>query len=105
MAAPLSAEKLEAWEAWAGELTGPRKAEFDDMNARYGVTDHRAYLQPMPDGNYLVLVTTDGPGSESFMANVATSDHEFDHWFMKTVADVHGMDPSGPMPPMAARRI
>ena len=42
LAAPLAADKLDAWEAWVGELNGPRKAAFDDMNARHGLTEHRA---------------------------------------------------------------
>lgn len=105
MAAPLPGANLEAWEAWASEITGPRKADFDGMNARHGVTDHRAYLQPTPDGNYMVIVMTDGPGADDFMANVAASDHEFDRWFLQKVGEVHGMDPSGPMPPSAERRI
>jgi hypothetical protein len=66
MAIPLAADKLDAWEAWVAELNGPRKAAFDDMNARHGLTEHRAYLQPTPDGGFLVLVITDGPGAESF---------------------------------------
>ena len=44
-------------------------------------------------------------GSDSFMANMASSDNEFDQWFLGTVAEVHGMDTSGPMPPMAARKL
>ncbi len=48
-AVPLAAEKLGAWERWVEELKGPRKAGFDDMNARLGLTEHRAYLQPTPD--------------------------------------------------------
>jgi hypothetical protein len=39
MAAPLAAEKLDAWEAWVAELGGARKAEFEDMNARHGLTE------------------------------------------------------------------
>jgi hypothetical protein len=105
MAAPLAADKLEAWEAWLDELNGPRKAEFDDLNARHGLTEHRAYLQPMPDGDYLVLVVHEGPGADDFMANVVGSDHEFDQWFVETVVDVHGMDLSGPPPPMAERKL
>lgn len=35
-AAPLSAEEVGEWEPWIEELTGPRKAELDDMNARHG---------------------------------------------------------------------
>jgi len=34
-----------------------------------------------------------------------TSNHEFDRWFMGSVADLHAFDLSGAMPPLAARRI
>jgi hypothetical protein len=78
MAVPLAADKLGAWESWVGELKGPRKAAFDDMNDRLGLTEHRAYLQPTPDGNFLVVVVQEGPGSDRFTANVIASDHEFD---------------------------
>jgi len=105
MAIPLAADKLDAWEAWVAELNGPRKAAFDDMNARHGLTEHRAYLHPTPDGGFLVLVITDGPGAESFLANAASSDEEFDRWFMGSVAEVHGMDTSGPLPTMATRKL
>ncbi len=105
MAVPLAADKLDAWEAWVAELNGPRKAAFDDMNARHGVTEHRAYLQPMPDGGFLVPAVHEGPGAESFLGNVATSGDEFDQRFMGSVANLHGMDASGPMPPTASRRL
>lgn len=105
MAAPLAAGNVEAWEAWISELNGPRKAELEDMNARHGLTEHRAYLQPTPDGDYLVLVIHEGPGSDDFIASVASSDHEFDRWFTATIVELHGMDMSGPPPPMAARKL
>lgn len=105
MAAPLSAAKLDAWEAWVGELNGSRKAEFDDMNARYGVTEHRAYLQPTPDGNFLVLVVLEGPGGEALLGELASSDHPFDQWFGASVADLHELDPNSPPPPLAARKL
>ena len=39
------------------------------MNARHGLTEHRAYLQPMPDGSFAVLVILEGPGGDvSFRA-------------------------------------
>lgn len=105
MVAPLPSDKVGAWEAWIAELKGPRKDEFDDMNARHGLTEHRAYLQPMPDGSYGVLVIHEGPGGDDFLGEVAGSDHEFDKWFAASVAEIHGVDASGPMPPMAQRRL
>ncbi len=104
MAAPLAADKLDAWEAWAAELSGPRKAEFDDMNARHGLTEHRAYLQPTPDGNFLVLVIHEGPGGDGFVANVASSDNPFDQWFAGSIVELHEMDMQRLPPPMAARK-
>ena len=102
LAAPLAADKLDAWGSLDRRVEWPSETAFDDMNARHGLTEHRAYLQPTPDGNFLVLGDRRGPGADSFLANVASSGNEFDQWFMRTVADVHGMDTDGPMPPMAS---
>jgi hypothetical protein len=77
-AVPLAAEKLGRWENWMEELKGPREAAFDDMNVRLGLTEHRAYLEPVPDGNFLVIVVQEGPGADSFTENLLSSEHEFD---------------------------
>jgi hypothetical protein len=105
LAAPLAADKLSAWEDWIAELNGERKAEFEDMNARHGLSEHRAYLQPTPDGSYLVLAIHEGPGAEDFLGNLAQSEHEFDGWFLGSVARLHGINSSEPLPPMASRRL
>jgi hypothetical protein len=57
-------------------------------------------LQPTPEGNFLVLVLQEGPGSESFGASLASSDDDFDRWFMENVAALHG-----PMPPATTRYL
>lgn len=105
MAAPLAAGKRDAWEAWIAELNGPKKAEFDDMNERHGLTEHRAYLQATPADDFLVLVVHEGPGGESFLESLAGSDHAFDQWFIGNVATLHEMDASSPPPPMASRKL
>lgn len=105
MVAPLAADRLDAWEAWVGELNGSRKPGFEDMNARHGLTEHRAYLQPMPDGSYAVLVIQEGPGSDTFFPTVTASGNEFDRWFVGSVAELHGFDDSTPIPPLAERRL
>ena len=105
IAAPLAADKLDAWESWVAELTGTRKAEFDEMNARHGLTEHRAYLQPTPDGSFLVVAIHEGHGADGFLGNLASSDNEFDQWFVGHVAELHGIDTSGPLPPAAERKL
>lgn len=105
IAAPIKPGKVEAWESWIAEMNGPRKAEFDDMNQRYGITTHAAWLQANPDGSHLAIVVLDGPGASGFMGKMAGSDHEFDAWFRSNIEDVHPMDLSGPPPPAAARRL
>jgi hypothetical protein len=102
-AVPIIPDKVEAWKAWVAEATGPRKAEFEDMNARYGLTDHRAWLQPTPDGHNMAVVLVDGPGADEFMPTLATSDNEFDAWFRAGISEVHGIDFSGPLPPATQR--
>ena len=104
-AVPLAAEKLGPWESWVEELKGSRKAAFDDMNARLGLTEHQAWLQPAPDGNFLVIVIQEGPGGDSFAEKLLASDHEFDRWFAESVADLHGIDPAGPLPPEPTRYL
>jgi hypothetical protein len=105
IAVQLAAGKHDAWEGWIADLGGARKAAFDDMNARHGLTEHRAYLQPPPDGNFLVLAIHEGPGADSFLGSLAESGHEFDQWFMGTVADLHDIDPTAPLPPAAGRKL
>jgi hypothetical protein len=105
MAIPLAPGKVADWEAWVGELSGPRKAAFEDMNARHGLTEHRAYLQPTPDGGFLVLAIHEGPGSDAFVPSLMQSDDEFDRWFVASLTDLHGIDTAAEPPPPAARRL
>ncbi len=59
MAIPIKSGKLQTWKSWCGELTGPRKAEFDDMNQRLGLTTHASWHQANPDGSELAATPRD----------------------------------------------
>jgi hypothetical protein len=105
MAVPVPAGKLDQWEAWMGELNGPRKAEFEASNARNGLTSHRAWLQTNPDGSHLVIAVHEGPQADTYLANLAASEDPFDHWFLGALADAHEMDPTGPLPAPAKQYL
>jgi len=101
MAIPLLPDKVDAWRAWIAELNGPRKSEFEASNARHQLTSHHAWLQNNPDGSQLVIAVHEGPGGDNYMNAMGQSNDPFDQWFMRTVAEAHGMDASAPPPPPA----
>ena len=105
IAVPIVPGKLDAWSSWMSELNGVRKAGFEELNSRYGLTAHRAWLQQTPDGGHMVIAVHDGPGGDDFMARIAASDHPFDMWFKENIREVHGLDFSGPMPPLPELKL
>lgn len=104
IAVPILPGKIDAWREWIDDLKGSRKAEFEEFNARYGLTQHRAWLQPNPDGSHLVIAVHDGPGGDGFMPKLAASDEPFDAWFRGKIEEFHGIDvsqPPGPPPELS----
>jgi hypothetical protein len=69
---PIVTGKVDAWRAWAKELTGPRKAEFAEFNRRYELTKHQAWLCQTPNGPAVVAIH-EGPGAESFLKKLGQS--------------------------------
>ena len=102
-AVPIKPGKEEAWKSWAAEISGARKAEFDDMNERMGLTTHAAWLQQNADGSQLAVVVLDGPGAPEFLGKLAVSNHGFDSEFRASAEDIHPMDFSAPPPPAPVR--
>jgi hypothetical protein len=100
MAVPIVPGKYDAWRSWIDELKGARSAEFADSNTRHKLTGHNAWLQTNPDGSQMVVVVHDGPGAESYMGAILSSDDPFDKWFANAIMDAHGFDPSMPPPPL-----
>ena len=99
--APIIEGKVEAWKQWIAELDGPRKAEFEDLNSRYGLTRHAAWLTETPTGP-AVIALHEGPGADDFMAKISPSTHAADLYFKEKLKELHGMDvtqpPPGPLP-------
>ena len=54
--APILEGKLESWKEWIRESNGPRRQEFTELNRRYGLTRHAAWLVETPSGPAVIAL-------------------------------------------------
>ena len=104
MAIPIKPDKLDAWLAWCAEMNGARASDLAEFNARHGLTTHAAFHQSTPDGQHLAVIVIDGPGADTFLAELAASEHEVDAWFRMKIEEIHPMDFAN-IPPMPERKF
>ena len=102
IAVPILEGMLDEWKGYMAQMQGERAEDMRDLNSRYGLTRHRAYLTPMPDGSNWVIAVHDGPGGDTFLQAIGESQHTFDKWFKDHIGHVHGFDfeapPEVPLP-------
>jgi hypothetical protein len=74
------------------ECLGPRKAEYDDLQRRSGVTEESYWLQHDPAQGDMVVVVRSSDQSDftKIMANPQT---DFDRWYRDQIIDILGADP------------
>jgi len=95
-AAPVLAGKTEAWKTAVAEMSGPRKAEYEESRRRMGVTREVVSLQSLPQGD-VVVVFLEASDPQTIIARYLASDMPFDKWFSEAVLKgVHGMVASPP---------
>ena len=92
---PILEGKLDAWKQWAADLDS--SGDLKDLNSRYGLTRHAAWLVETPSGPS-VIALHEGPGSDEFMQKLAGSDNAVDLRFKDSLKELHGMDLSQPPP-------
>lgn len=80
----------------AVEISGPRRADFEDFHRRAGLTCERWFVQQTPQGEVLNLVLEGDPLHA--IATLASSTEPFDVWFREKSKSVHGVDFSQPLP-------
>lgn len=99
--APVVKGMEKEWKNWSVKMKGEMKKDWDDLNKRHKLTRHDVWAVETPNG-LLAVVLHEGPGAESFMQNVAVSDHPTDIFMRESIEKFHGMDmsaaPQGPMP-------
>lgn len=91
---PVLEGKEGAARAFAAETMGARKADFDDLQARSGITKETWSLQETPAGSFM-LVWFEGDVEKAF-AELASDSSEFGTWFRGQIQDVTGLDMSEP---------
>jgi hypothetical protein len=92
---PVLPGKIEQARAFATEVMGPRRREFEESQARFGATRETWTLQSMPDGD-IVLVWFEAPDIEKGFATLGESTEPFDVWFREQVQEINGVDLSVP---------
>lgn len=95
------------WRAFAAEVSGPRRAEWDDMHRRTGMTENW-YLQAHPRGD-AGIIYMEGDDFQAAFQRLAASDHPFDAWYREQIRQVHGIDlarvPPGPLSETLAESV
>ena len=83
---PIPAGKTEAVRYLLSESLGPRRAEYEDLQRRSGITEETYWLQSSPEGDVLIVVSNrDQSGFMEIMANPQTP---FDHWFRDQMEEI-----------------
>ena len=89
-AMPVLPGKAEAGRRFVAEVLGPRKADWDDLQRRQGVTRESYFLQHDPEGD-LFIVT--GEGTFTPISEWLDPDGiPFDRWFADQIREITGLD-------------
>jgi hypothetical protein len=91
MCYPILPGKVEAWKAFNKELGHARKAEFDAMMKRCGVSRSRTWLQKMPQGE-MSIALHEGSSPDRMMTQLAKANDPFGTWFKTKMMECHGID-------------
>jgi hypothetical protein len=90
-ALPITREQAGAVRAFAAELLGPRRAEFEQSWEEKGISRETAWLQPTSEGA-MVLVCMEADDLARAFGELAVSDTPFDRWYRQRVLEIYGID-------------
>lgn len=91
---PVLPGKEDAARAFAAAVHGPKRTDFEAMQARSKVTRETWSVQQTPAGTFM-LVWFDGDVDAAF-TDLATAQDDFTVWFRGQIGDVTGVDMSQP---------
>ena len=91
---PILPGKIDAARAFANDIAGNRKSDFNAMQKRAGTTRETWSLQETPGGAFM-LVWFEGNVDEAF-PDLATATDAFTVWFREQIKNVTGIDMADP---------
>jgi hypothetical protein len=91
-AVPIRPGQAEACRRWIAECAGPRRAAYEDMQRRTGVTEEAYWLQTGPEGD--ILIVTSHSDQRAFNALMLAPETDFDRWFRAQIETILGFDPA-----------
>ena len=96
MCIPILPGKKEKWQEMITRMNeAPLTAEIDKSREQAGVHE-RSFLQETPNGDFVILTFEGENPAEGFGKIMAAADEHFAEFAL----DVHGLDMSGPPPPL-----
>jgi hypothetical protein len=95
-AAPVPVGKTDAVRRFTAETLGPRKAEYEDLQRRSGITEESYWLQTDPDGNDIMIVVSSG-NQDAFWAIMANPQTDFDRWYREQIESIWEFDAREPV--------
>lgn len=96
--APIPPGKIDAVRQFVADVLGARKAEYDDLQRRSGMTEESYWLQVDPDGGAALIVVSDND-QNGFWAIMANPQTEFDRWYRERMESIWEFDAAAPQPP------
>jgi hypothetical protein len=97
-AVPVLPGKTEAVRRLSAEVSGPRRKEMEEFQHRVGITKQDVWLQKTPNGD-MSVVNLEADDPDRMFRELAGSAKPFDRWYAKQLQEIHGIDPSQPLPP------
>ena len=94
-AIPIPPGKTEALRHLTAESLGTRRAEYDDLQRRSGVTEESYWLQHDPEGGDLLIVVSSSDQT-AFMEIMASPQTPFDRWYRDQIQEIFGDDAAEP---------
>lgn len=89
---PLKPGKIQEYQAFIAENTGPRKKEYTDLFHRYGLRNVKIYHHKLEDKEFIVVIHDVEEDAVERLSHFFSSTNSYDRWFVKKLEDLHDLD-------------